>query len=284
MKKIAVAQLERDLALQPRSTLHQDWIEEYALDMASGAQFPPVTVFFDGDKYWLADGFHRAMGAESLGLLDIEADIRRGNRRDALLFSVGANAIHGHRRTNDDKRRAVDIMLADPEWAMLPDREIARLCAVTHPFVAAQRPKKPSGNDYQIDPRIRKVMRDGKAYDMQTGNIGSGRVDSPRSEQSPSPASVPTAQPPTELFDWHAEKVRSRAIEAILELADQPPAEDVIAAWMKSDGYGEPQAKMDAALKWLGEFVALYREAEPRRWADVQRRAALHRGEVADAA
>ena len=23
---------------------------------------------------------------------------------------------NGHRRTNDDKRRAVDIMLADPEW------------------------------------------------------------------------------------------------------------------------------------------------------------------------
>jgi hypothetical protein len=52
-----------------------------------------------------------------------------------VLYSVGANAHHGLRRTNADKRRAVEMLLRDEEWRGWSDREIARRCAVTHPFV-----------------------------------------------------------------------------------------------------------------------------------------------------
>lgn len=45
------------------ATLHQDWIEEYAAEMAGDAKFPPVVVFFDGDRHWLGDGFHRTHAA-----------------------------------------------------------------------------------------------------------------------------------------------------------------------------------------------------------------------------
>ena len=34
--------------------------------------------------------------------------VREGTRRDALRYSVSATASHGYRRTNHDKRRAVD--------------------------------------------------------------------------------------------------------------------------------------------------------------------------------
>ena len=75
-------------------------------------------------------------------------------QRDAILFSVSANAQHGQRRTNEDKRRAVMRLLEDPEWSRWPAREIARQCGVTHPFVSALRDSV-SGNDYQIDePRL----------------------------------------------------------------------------------------------------------------------------------
>lgn len=36
--------------------------------------------------------------------------------REAILFIVGANASHGLRRTNADKRRTVERLLADEEW------------------------------------------------------------------------------------------------------------------------------------------------------------------------
>jgi hypothetical protein len=39
--------------------------------------------------------------------------------------SVSANAPHGLRRTNADKRRAVVRLLEDTEWSQWADREIA---------------------------------------------------------------------------------------------------------------------------------------------------------------
>ncbi len=54
----------------------------------------------------------------------LDAEPRRhGVRRDALLLSVGVNGQHGRRRTNDDKRRSVDIMLRDPKCALVGQRD-----------------------------------------------------------------------------------------------------------------------------------------------------------------
>jgi hypothetical protein len=61
---------------------------------------------------------------------------REDKRRDAILYSVGANEAHGLRRTNDDKPRAVMTLLTDAEWATWSDREIARRCAVSPDFVS----------------------------------------------------------------------------------------------------------------------------------------------------
>ena len=43
----------------------------------------------------------------------------KGTQRDAILWSISANATHGLRRTNEDKRRAVTRLLQDPECAGL---------------------------------------------------------------------------------------------------------------------------------------------------------------------
>jgi hypothetical protein len=63
--------------------------------------------------------------------------VRTGSRRAAMLFSVGANAAHGMRRTNADKRRAVETLLADAEWAAWSDNQIAKACGVSDHFVGA---------------------------------------------------------------------------------------------------------------------------------------------------
>lgn len=103
------------------------------------ATFPPVTVFCDGSEFWLADGFHRVEAVKALAWSEIAADVKQGTRRDAVLYSVGANATHGVPRTNADKRRAVLTMLNDPEWVQWSDREIARRCAVNEHLVAEVR-------------------------------------------------------------------------------------------------------------------------------------------------
>lgn len=180
--KMLLSDITLDAAIQPRVELDQFVIDEYAEAMASGTEFPPVVVFAEEPSedspdrrtlqnvLWLADGFHRVKAAEQAGLQEIEVDVRPGTRRDAILFSVGANAAHGKRRTNADKRHAVEILLEDPEWASWSDREVARQCAVSHSFVSALR-QQLSVNGCQIENR--KVQRGPSTYTMNAARIGS---------------------------------------------------------------------------------------------------------------
>lgn len=158
-----------DGGTQPREKMDDATAYEYGAAMREQGIgiFEPVIIYYDGENYWLADGFHRVAGAKQFGIRNLRADIRQGTRRDAVLFSVGANAKHGLRRTNADKRRAVELLLRDDEWRQWSDREIAAKCGVTHPFVGDIR-KELTGNDYQsTDVR---TGADGRK--INTSNIG----------------------------------------------------------------------------------------------------------------
>ncbi len=146
---LPVSKIRTDGGTQPRAELSAETIGEYQTAMVAGTTFPPVVVFHDQNDYWLADGFHRLEAAKATGATEIAADVRQGTQRDAILFSVGANAAHGLRRTNLDKRRAVERLLRDGEWAKWSDRKIAEACGVTHPFVGKVRAELTgSGNGY----------------------------------------------------------------------------------------------------------------------------------------
>lgn len=314
MPAIAIAAIRLDGGTQPRAAIHQDWIKEYAEDMLGGAKFPPVVVFFDGTDYWLADGFHRTAAAEASGAADIDADIRQGTQRDAILFSVSANSSHGQRRTNEDKRRAVLRLLNDPEWSGWSDREIARRCGVNHEMVGKLKPAplpivtggsvsepKPTGRTY--------VTKHGTVSTMNTAGINADRQrpepqqprksfievaiatatgiitaedDDPppegysripgyeRVDGQPTPSAGAPSPKPTPRFDHEAAAIRNSAMDAIRALSEQPEPEAVLEAWMKHGGYGEPVEMIEKAIGWLTSFLPLYREAEPRRWADRQ--------------
>jgi hypothetical protein len=128
-----ISQITADPAVQPRAGMDMATVLEYAGEMQAGTQFPPVVVFFDGQSHWLADGFHRLEAARQSRFTIISADVREGGRREAVLYSVGANATHGLRRSNADKRRAVETLLRDDEWRGWSDHEIARQCAASWP-------------------------------------------------------------------------------------------------------------------------------------------------------
>jgi hypothetical protein len=124
---------------QMRVEMRPEVVTEYAADMLAGATFPPVILFQDGKAHWLADGFHRVEAARKAAADSILAEIRTGTARDAILYAVGANAAHGLRRTHADKRRAIERLLTDPEWAKWSDRKIADVARVDHKTVAVVR-------------------------------------------------------------------------------------------------------------------------------------------------
>jgi hypothetical protein len=139
-RAIPLADIVDDTAAQMRVTgINPGIVDEYARAMLQGATFPAIITFYDGDAYHVSDGFHRVAAARQAKLGEILAEVRDGSARDAILAEAGANATHGIRRTNADKRHAIERLLADPEWGRWSDREIARACHADHKTVARVR-------------------------------------------------------------------------------------------------------------------------------------------------
>lgn len=134
-----LASIRIDGGTQPRSGLDEAVVADYAEALKDGAEFPPVDVFHDGTDFWLADGFHRYFAFKKAKQDSIPATVRDGTKRDAVLFAVSANSAHGLRRSNEDKRKAVSTLLADPEWGQWSDRKIASVCRVGRSLVAEVR-------------------------------------------------------------------------------------------------------------------------------------------------
>ena len=178
---LALTAIVNDGGTQMRAGMNADKVKEYEELLLDADGWPfdaPVVVYYDGAKYWLADGFHRLNAAHRSGKLqEIPAEIKAGTRRDAVLYACGANGKHGLPRTNDDKRRAVRTMLEDEEWSQWSDREIARRADVSNRFVSNLR-QELSVNGSQM-PTTRTVERNGQTYQQNTANIGANRPAQP---------------------------------------------------------------------------------------------------------
>lgn len=148
---LPTALIRTDGGTQPRASLNQQTVDDYARDLARGDVFPPVTVFYDGQSYWLADGFHRLKATQQTGASTITAQVRSGTRREAILYSLGANTSHGLRRSNADKRRAVLTLLSDPEWLLWSNAQIAKQCGVDEGLIRKLKGELTSDNP-NIDP------------------------------------------------------------------------------------------------------------------------------------
>lgn len=130
---IKLTSIERDTTIQCRAKICMETVNSYADDMTDGAKFPEVELFGTADKCWIGDGWHRIMAADQIGAIDIPAKLNPGGRAEALKRALGANAVQGQRRSNADKRRCVEIAVA--EFPKMSSRAIAELCGVSDPFV-----------------------------------------------------------------------------------------------------------------------------------------------------
>ena len=145
MKTVNIQAIVIDKGTQSRAQISEDTVTDYAEAMQAGDTFPPVTVYHDGVDYYLADGFHRLHAAKRLGKASIQAEVKTGTLRDAILFSLGANDKHGLRRSNADKRKCVRTLLEDFEWGELTVNEMARICAVSPQLVLAVKQEMDGG-------------------------------------------------------------------------------------------------------------------------------------------
>ena len=168
---------------QSRCKLDDETVAKYANEMECGVVFDPATVYHDIDAgqetYWLADGFHRYAARKAWGANTLTCEVRIGTERDALEWSLKANAKHGLNRTTEDKWRAVELALKDEEWSTYTHGKLAELCGVSDKFVAKVRLAQsgPNGSELETDQAEqdppsngsnqqlpKRIGRDGKSY------------------------------------------------------------------------------------------------------------------------
>ena len=176
-KLIGLDAIRIDGGTQSREKIDEGVVGEYAGLIEDGVVFPAVRVYFDGVSHYLADGFHRYHAHRKAGKGAIEADVENGTLRDAILYSLGANHEHGIRRTNADKRKAVQAMLDDFEWQEWSNGEIARKCHVSEFLVSTMR----AGGG----PEVRK-------FKMADGTIAEKRVPKRAEKLEPAPVAEET--------------------------------------------------------------------------------------------
>lgn len=140
--RVSLADLDITADAQPRAGgLNPDHIADMVASLAGGADLPPVVVYrpADGSAFFLSEGFHRAAAYTDAGRDDLPAVIRAGSREDAILNGMASNQGHGLKRTNADKRRAVEVVLGlHPEWS---NRRVADHVGVDDKTVSSLRPE-----------------------------------------------------------------------------------------------------------------------------------------------
>lgn len=264
MKNININSIRLDGGTQSRAEIHADTVAEYADALADGTEFPPIVVFYDGVDYWLGDGFHRVHAFRRAGRASISADVRVGTQSDAQLFSYGVNAGHGLRRSNADKRKAVEGALKHAisgEWS---DNQIAKHCGVSHPFVGSVRSSLETVSSESSSERTY-TTKHGTQATMKTGSIGGKKQEDKKAE--PKQAKAEAKVEPTE--QTHPEATNDDG-PTLAELVDELQAENTrLTAEIKA--LTETDDQKAETIKWHRMY-----EHAMRQQADAMRSAASH--------
>lgn len=164
---VEISKIDDSKRTQLRCRLDEDTINLYAEDFRDGVIYPSVVLFPEGDTYYIGDGYHRIEASMLANRTVIDAEIRPGGFKAALNYAAGANDKHGLRRTNADKRKAIQVLLKDPKYCKKSDNQIAKIVHVTHKTVGDVR--KDMERSREI-PKIekREFDRNGKTHVMET--------------------------------------------------------------------------------------------------------------------
>jgi hypothetical protein len=161
MPTLKISDIDIEASVQVRARIDLDTVADYAAHIqAKKPPLPPIVVFGPDSrgKFFLSEGWHRLKAHQAAGRDGIAATIKDGGWREALEHALGSNAAHGLRRTNADKRRAVELALK--HFSGLSLRDVADKCQVSHEFVRELKADQVS----TVDTCETITGRDGKQY------------------------------------------------------------------------------------------------------------------------
>lgn len=137
---VDIADVIVDRKFQPRAKgLDEQHVRDLMEAYRQGKEIESPRVFrVERRGLILTQGFHRIEALKQLGKKKVLVEVRVGTEVHAILDAAGSNNTHGLKRTNEDKRRAVGMVLEIyPDWS---NRAIAEMAGVSGAFVDGIRP------------------------------------------------------------------------------------------------------------------------------------------------
>ena len=128
IRQVRLSQISKIAATKIRCRLNAATVAQYAACMKRGDRFPPLTLFENGSRLVLSDGYHRLAAAQRIGRKTILAEVRIGGTAEALEFAISANCTQGLQLTLSDKRRAAELSVR--KLNHLSSNRIAKLCGL----------------------------------------------------------------------------------------------------------------------------------------------------------
>ena len=271
IQSLRVDQINMNGGTQSRIDINEDNVTELCdlfsqMPSIQNDSVPPIDLFYDGTTYWLADGFHRLLAAVRAKRVRITANVHSGTRRDALMYSCGANATHGLKRTNADKRYAVRLMLDDDEWAQKSDRWIADKCRVHYTIVSELRVRAVENQDACPDTPISddgeaRQGRDGK-YRQVTSTAERQAAKKAAAEEKSRKAAERKAAAETKAQEREAKKAEREAEKARKAESKAAKASFDTAAFDAAKAECEAKDAAKKALPFAEKIKLQHREIE----------------------
>jgi hypothetical protein len=159
---------------------------------------------------------------------------------------------------------------------------MAEKCGVSRTLVRAVLERNPHLVEKQDRSAVRDVMRNGTAYTLNTGNIGSNppprpRPDAPVFDSTPSgtainwtPQDIPAASPaPRPARDSSGDYIHHILTEIARQFARLPSVTDAADLYPVDLSHALPVSAVNSIADWFSEFAPLWESGHPDRqeWA-----------------
>ncbi len=178
-----------DEELQVRLETDQETVQDYYEAMATEEEmkkFPPPTVYFDGCRYWLADGHHRYWAAFRRHYKKMIVKVIDGSHDDALLAAVKLNAQNGLRFHDGDWEKIIPLISSKDQWKDWTNRRLAEELGCGETTIRRYRYEDSVAPP---DATEKRKGKDGKMYKAK-------KTGKPRSEKSRKKSDPPAPQEP----------------------------------------------------------------------------------------
>lgn len=260
MSVLPMDALTLDEELQPRAAIDRTVLENYVQLLVDGVRFPPVVAFNDGNVTWLSDGFHRWHSRKVLDLGDIEVDVRHGTRRDALLFSLSANAKHGLQRGATDYTRAYDIACRNGLVDPTDIEAVASLLQCSGSWATKLTESARATARAQRDAEIIRFKDEGKSnrevaryVGVSEGTVRNVSAQKEHTAEITQPLLTETARENLErIFSLQAQRWH-RALEALRLINEQAPVDEMFGErYTRIDHAIGPE--LEAAHRWINDL------------------------------